>query len=54
MSDDPLVKDLRRRMEFGLRCAYAHGVSAIRITRLLIECRSRVDDSTQWRAVGSG
>lgn len=22
--------DLRRRMEFGLRCAYAHGVSAIR------------------------
>ena len=24
------VPDLRRRMEFGLRCAYAHGVSAIR------------------------
>ena len=22
--------DLRRRMDFGLRCAYAHGVSAIR------------------------
>jgi cytosine deaminase len=24
------VPDLRRRMDFGLRCAYAHGVSAIR------------------------
>ncbi|HEX4041736.1 MAG TPA: cytosine deaminase, partial [Xanthobacteraceae bacterium] len=24
------VADLRRRMDFGLRCAYAHGVSAIR------------------------
>jgi cytosine/creatinine deaminase len=24
------TSDLRRRMEFGLRCAYAHGVSAIR------------------------
>jgi cytosine deaminase len=24
------LPDLRRRMEFGLRCAYAHGVSAIR------------------------
>jgi cytosine deaminase len=24
------VSDLRHRMEFGLRCAYAHGVSAIR------------------------
>jgi cytosine/creatinine deaminase len=24
------ASDLRRRMEFGLRCAYAHGVSAIR------------------------
>lgn len=24
------VEDLRRRMDFGLRCAYAHGVSAIR------------------------
>ena len=24
------ARDLRRRMDFGLRCAYAHGVSAIR------------------------
>jgi cytosine/creatinine deaminase len=32
MADRPnwTAADLRRRMDFGLRCAYAHGVSAIR------------------------
>jgi len=33
------AEDVERRMEFGLRCAYAHGVSAIRTISIPMRAR---------------